>query len=83
MAQPGSGGSRNENRPWPGLRAGPFGMVLASVFGEGSRLAMAPAVGLVELGLEGGASGSVTPPAAPGKPRSASSRRQPDRGSGR
>src|SRR5208282_2976487 len=33
---------------------GPFGMVLASVFGEGSRLAMAPAVGLVELGLEGG-----------------------------
>jgi hypothetical protein len=29
-------------------------MVLASVFGEGIRWAMAPAVGLVELGLEGG-----------------------------
>ena len=25
MAQPGSGGSRNENRPWPGLRPGRLG----------------------------------------------------------
>ena len=39
-----------------GFASGPFGMVLALVFGEGSRLAMAPAVGLAELGPEGGES---------------------------
>ena len=37
-----------------GFPPGPLGVLLALVFGERSRLAMAPAVGLVELGLEGG-----------------------------